>query len=101
MRISLRGLQRRLSLRWFVVLALVTGALVAAGLIAATGLRLITALRRNVMGALACWSFATITFIAIGLLRIPLAWVLLAAGAVAWSWAYRQLGRINRRPGAP
>lgn len=34
MGLFLRGLQRRLSLSWFVALALVTGALVAAGLIA-------------------------------------------------------------------
>lgn len=74
---------------------------VAAGLIAATGLKLMTALRTNVMGALACAALATLTFVAIALLRVPLAWVLLLLGALAWTWAYRQLGRIQARDNAP
>jgi len=68
---------------------------VAAGLIAATGLKLVTALKKNVMGALVCWALAAITFVAIALLRIPLAWVLLVVGGMACAWAYRQLGRIE------
>jgi len=68
---------------------------VAAGLIAATGLKLVTALKTNVMGAPVCWALAAITFIAIALLRIPLAWVLLVVGGLACVWAYRQLGRIE------
>ena len=65
---------------------------VAAGLIAATGIKLVAALKRNVMGAMACGAMATVTFVAIGLLRVPLAWVLLAVGGLACAWAYRQLG---------
>ena len=65
---------------------------VAAGLITATGLKLATALKKNMMGALVCWSLSAITFVAIALLRIPLVWVLLGVGCVACSWAYRQLG---------
>lgn len=68
---------------------------VAAGLIAATGLKLIGALKKNVMGALVCSALAAITFVAIALLRIPLVWVLLVAGGMACAWAYRQLGRIE------
>lgn len=68
---------------------------VAAGLIAATGLKLVSALKKNVMGALVCWALAAITFIAIALLRIPLVWVLLVVGGLACVWAYRQLGRIE------
>src|SRR5665647_1466668 len=34
---------------------------VAAGLITATGLKLVAALKKNVMGALVCWSLAAIT----------------------------------------
>ena len=68
---------------------------VAAGLIAATGLKLVTALKKNVMGALVCWALAAITFVAIALLRFPLAWVLLVVGGMACAWAYRQLGRIT------
>ncbi len=71
---------------------------VAAGLITATGLKLIGALKKNVMGALVCWSLAALTFVAIALLRVPLVWVLLSVGGMACAWAYRQLGRL-RAPG--
>lgn len=64
---------------------------VAAGLIAATGIKLIGALKRNVMGLAVCWVFAVLSFIAIALLRLPLAWVLLGVGGLACVWAYRQL----------
>lgn len=68
---------------------------VAAGLITATGLKLAGALKTNVMGAIVCWSLAAITFVAIALLRIPLAWVLLSVGGLACGWAYRQLGKAR------
>jgi chromate transporter len=67
---------------------------VSAGLIAAVGLRLITALKTNVMSAGVCISLAAITFIAIAVLRMPLVWVLLGLGGVATLWAYRQLGQV-------
>lgn len=73
---------------------------VAAGLIAATGLKLVGALKKNVMGPLVCWGLAVITFAAIGVLRLPLAWVLLGAGALACPWAYRQLGQLRANVGA-
>lgn len=65
---------------------------VAAGLITATGLKLIGALNKNVMGRLVCYGFAAMTFAAIALLRIPLAAVLLTIGVVVCLWAYRLLG---------
>ena len=68
---------------------------VAAGLITATGLKLISALRSNTMGAFVCYSLLTITFIAIALLRLRLAWVLLLVGGLACAWAYRQLGNAR------
>lgn len=68
---------------------------VAAGLIAGTGLKLIGALKKNVMKAPVCWALGAITFIAIALLRVPLAWVLLGVGGLACAWAYRQLGRVH------
>ncbi|OHC73010.1 MAG: chromate transporter [Rhodoferax sp. RIFCSPLOWO2_12_FULL_60_11] len=70
---------------------------VAAGLIAGTGLKLISSLKKNVMGAPVCWSLSAITFIAIALLHVPLAWVLLGAGTLACVWAYRQLGKVQAR----
>lgn len=66
---------------------------VAAGLISATGLKLIGALRTSVMGVTVCWAVMTLVFVAIALLRLPLPWVLLGGGVLACAWAYRQLGR--------
>jgi chromate transporter len=68
---------------------------VAAALITATGLKLIAALKQNAMGMLACWALAAITFVAIGVLRIPLLWVLLTVGSVAFAWCYHQLGKAS------
>lgn len=65
---------------------------VAAGLITAAGLRLIGALGRNALGLPACLALAALTFVAIALLRWPLAWVLLGLGGAACAWAYRRLG---------
>lgn len=66
---------------------------VAAGLIAAAGLKLVGTLRLNVMGVGVCMGLSVMTFIAIAVLRIPLAWVLLGLGTLATLWAYRQLGK--------
>jgi len=65
---------------------------VAAGLITATGIKLITALDRNAMGLPVCIGLAVLTFVAIALLRWPLAWVLLGIGGGACLWAFRILG---------
>lgn len=67
---------------------------VAAGLIAATGLKLVPALRQNVMGHTACWMLGTLMFVGIAWLRWPLAWVLLGLGVLACAWAWRCLGRV-------
>ncbi len=67
---------------------------VAAGLIAATGLKLVTALKRNVLGWVLCWCLIASTFMAIAWLRWPLAWVLLGLGGVACVAAYRRLGVV-------
>jgi chromate transporter len=69
---------------------------VAAGMIAATGLKLFAALKQNALGAPACWALGTMTFVAIALLRLPLIWVLLGLGGIGALWAYRQLGRMER-----
>lgn len=68
---------------------------VAAGLITATGLKLMGALRKNVMGSTVCWTVAALTFVGIALLRIPLAAVLLLLGSLSCVWAYRQLDAIK------
>ena len=66
---------------------------VAAGLISATGIKLIAALEKNPMGQPACWALAAATFVAIAWLRWPLAWVLLGLGSAACLWAWVCLGR--------
>ena len=70
---------------------------VAAGLVTAAGLRLLGALRSNIMGGLACALFAAATFVAIAWLRTPLLWVLLGLGSVATAWAWHRLGVAPRR----
>lgn len=62
---------------------------VAAGLITATGIKLIGALDKNAMGMGLCIALAALTFVAIALLRWPLLWVLLGIGGGACLWAYR------------
>jgi len=64
---------------------------VAAGLIAATGIKLIAALSKNPMGMGVCASLAGVTFVAIALLRLPLVSVLAVVGGVACVWAWHRL----------
>ena len=60
---------------------------VSAGLIAAVGIKLMGALKSNPMGRLSCSLIGVTTFVTIGLLRLPLAWVLLTLGPLACVWA--------------
>jgi len=74
----------------------VTGALrgmgaVASGLVIATGLKLLTTLRRNVMGLPICLAFGAVTVLATTWLRVPLVWVILGLGAVAIAVAWSRL----------
>jgi chromate transporter len=64
---------------------------VAAGLILSTGLKLLPALRRNVMGATTAFAFAGIMFACIALLRVPLVFMLAGLGAVGFTLAWRRL----------
>ena len=66
---------------------------VAAGLVTATGLKLMGALAHNVMGMGVCVGLAALTFCAVALLRWPLAWVLLLLGGAACVWAWYMLGK--------
>ena len=60
---------------------------VSAGLIAAVGIKLMGALKSNPMGRLVCAGIGALTFLTIGLLRLPLASVLLTLGPLACVWA--------------
>lgn len=72
---------------------------VSAGLIAAVGLKLISALRNNPMGMPVCVALAAVSFVGVGLLRWPLVFVLLGTGLVACGWAYLQLARQAAQAG--
>jgi len=69
---------------------------VCAGLIVATGLKMIPALKTNPMGRVSCAVLAVLGFITVGLLRLPLAWVLLTLGPIAGVWA-----GLHMRQGEP
>ncbi len=80
----------------FATLPLVAGALrgmgaVAAGLIFSTGLKLLPALRRNVLGAAAAFGLAGVMFLGIALLRLPLIAMLAGLGIVSCAVAWLRL----------
>lgn len=64
---------------------------VTAGLIIATGLKLIPALRKHPLGPAACAVFAVVAFVGLAVLRWPLAWVLLGLGGLCCVLTYRKL----------
>ncbi len=66
-------------------------AAVAAGLITATGLKLVGALQKNVLGLPVCSTLGVLCFLAVAMLRWPLAYVLLGLGIAACALAYRKL----------
>jgi chromate transporter len=74
-------------------LAIVSGALrgmgaVAAGLVIATAIRLMSTLRTSRLGPLPAAAFALLTFVTVALLRWPLVWVVLGLGAIAIALAW-------------
>jgi chromate transporter len=66
---------------------------VAAGLITATGLKLLAALRTHPLGLAACLAFGVATFVAVAILRLPLAWVLIVLGGLGCWLTWRKLGQ--------
>ncbi|HSV58908.1 MAG TPA: chromate transporter [Variovorax sp.] len=64
---------------------------VAAGLIAATGIKLMPALRRHPLGMRNCVVFVALVFGTIALLRWPLVGVLTGFGGVACVWTWRRI----------
>lgn len=61
---------------------------VSAGLIMATGIKMLPALKSNPMGLIVCIALAGMTFFAVALWRLPLSWVLLTLGPIASLWAW-------------
>jgi chromate transporter len=64
---------------------------VSGGLIAATSLKMLATLKTNPMRMPTCLAIAALTFVAVGLLRWRLAWVLLGFGVMSCLWCYRCL----------
>jgi chromate transporter len=72
---------------------------VSAGLIAAVGLKLISALKTNPMGMPVCIGLSVLSFVGVGVMRWPLAWVLLGTGLLGCGWAYVQLAKAAVKSG--
>jgi len=66
---------------------------VAAGLVVATGLKLLPTLRRNPMGLPLCLLIGGLTFGLVGGLRLPMVWVLPGLGSAAIAVAWWRLPR--------
>lgn len=66
---------------------------VTAGLITATGLKLLGAIRKNPLGVPMCIVFGIASFVGIALLRWPLAYVLLGVGGLSCVMTYRKMGK--------
>ena len=66
---------------------------VAAGLVIATALKLVGTLRGNPMGWKTCALFASLTLLAIGVLRWPMVGVVLGLGGAAVATAWARIGR--------
>ncbi|MDT3672498.1 MAG: chromate transporter [Aromatoleum sp.] len=69
---------------------------VAAGLMLAMGLKMLGALRGNVMGPVLCALLGAASLALIAILRVPLAWVVVGLGAAGWSlagWCIFRQGR--------
>jgi chromate transporter len=68
---------------------------VAAGLITATGLKLMGALNKHPLGVPACIAFGAAAFVGIAILRWPLAYVLLGLGGLSCALTYRKMGKAG------
>lgn len=64
---------------------------VVAGLVAATGIKLAAALKNNVLGQAVCGALGIACFVAIGVLRWPLVYVIIGLGSIACLLAFRKL----------
>ncbi len=81
---------------------MVSGALrgmgaVAAGLILATGVKLLSSLKTNVLGLPVCLVLAALTFVAVAWMRWPLVWVLLGLGGAAVAAAWRRWRLLSQQ----
>jgi chromate transporter len=68
----------------------------AAGLIAAAAIKMLTGLKKNLLGAPICIALIAFTFIAVGLLRWPLIYTVLGLGIPAFTYAWVMVRRDER-----
>lgn len=64
----------------------------AVGVIASAALRLV----RNLRGHHAGIVVAVLAFLAVGVARVPVAWVVLSLGVLSVAWAWRSIGKVPR-----
>ena len=67
----------------------------AAGLVIASGFKLGITLPQNPMGLWAAIALSVLTFVAVGLLRLPLVWVLFVLGTIGCVMAFRVLNNSD------
>jgi chromate transporter len=69
----------------------------AAGLIGAAAIKMLAGLKKNILGAPACIALIAMTFIAVGLLRMPLIYTVLGLGVPAFAYAWTLVRRDEKR----
>jgi chromate transporter len=69
----------------------------AAGLIGAAAIKMLSGLKKNILGPLICWALIAMTFITVGLLRIPLIYTVLGLGVPAFAYAWTLVRRAEKR----
>lgn len=67
----------------------------AAGLIGAASIKMLAGLKKNELGALVCTALVAITFIAVGLLRVPLIYAVLGLGVPSLFYAWFKIRRMD------
>jgi chromate transporter len=73
----------------------------AAGLIGATGIKMLKGLKGNVLGVHAVVCLLAITFIAVAFFRVPLIWAVLGLGTPAGVLAWSRLRKAAGAGGTP
>jgi chromate transporter len=74
---------------------------VVAGMVLATGLKLMPALKKNPLGYPLSTVLVLLTIVCVNVVKMPLAYVLLGIGGVSTLWAARQLERLKSTRSAP
>ena len=68
---------------------------VVAGLIMATGLKLIPALKKNPQGYTVCLGVVVLTWVLLNVFKVPTVWILLVMGGGCTYWANQQLQKAK------